>query len=168
MLQLTNSRQMASGFFSLYGLSLSLSVLQAFYNDKTIVSPHVLNTVYWLGHCTAQTRNIETVQHRLIHTQTHTRLTALFPWLPKWAGTRKVKPIWIWLKQETVAVESAVCTSLQTDNYASTPPLSLLQAGCPSCHPTNSIKSLKATQANNDDNYPCTMRVDFNSWDFGH
>ena len=38
-----------------------------------------------------------------------------------------------------------VCTSLQTDNHASTPPLSFLQAGCPSCHPTNSVKALKAT-----------------------
>jgi len=37
-----------------------------------------------------------------------------------------------------------VCTSLQTDNYASTPPISFLQAGCPSCHPTNSVKALKA------------------------
>ena len=37
-----------------------------------------------------------------------------------------------------------VCTSLQTDNHASTPPLSLLQAGCPSCRPTNSVKALKA------------------------
>jgi len=36
-----------------------------------------------------------------------------------------------------------VCTSLQTDNHASTPPLSFLQAGCPSCRPTNSIKALK-------------------------
>jgi len=26
-----------------------------------------------------------------------------------------------------------VCTSLQADNYASTPPLSFLQTGCPSC-----------------------------------
>jgi len=32
-----------------------------------------------------------------------------------------------------------VCTSLQTDNHASTPPLSFLQAGCRSCHPTNSV-----------------------------
>jgi len=38
-----------------------------------------------------------------------------------------------------------VCTSLQTDIHASTPPLSFLQAGCPSCRPTNSIKALKAT-----------------------
>jgi len=39
-----------------------------------------------------------------------------------------------------------VCTSLQTDNHASTPPLSCLHAGCPSCHPTNSVKALKATE----------------------
>ena len=38
-----------------------------------------------------------------------------------------------------------VCTSLQTDNHASTSPLSFLQAGCPSCRPTNSVKALKAT-----------------------
>jgi len=38
-----------------------------------------------------------------------------------------------------------VCTLLQTDNHASTPPLSFLQAGCPSWCPTNSIKALKAT-----------------------
>ena len=37
-----------------------------------------------------------------------------------------------------------VCTSVQTDNHASTPPLSFLQAGCPSCRPTNSVKALKA------------------------
>jgi len=39
-----------------------------------------------------------------------------------------------------------VCTSLQTDNHASTPPLSFLRAGCPSCHPTSSVKALKAKQ----------------------
>jgi len=37
-----------------------------------------------------------------------------------------------------------VCTSLQTNNHASTTPLSFLQAGCPSCPPTNSVKALKA------------------------
>jgi len=36
-----------------------------------------------------------------------------------------------------------VCTSFQTDNHTSTPPLRFLQAGCPSCCPTNSIKALK-------------------------
>jgi len=37
-----------------------------------------------------------------------------------------------------------VCTSLQADNHANTSPLSFLQAGCPSCRPTNSVKALKA------------------------
>jgi len=41
-----------------------------------------------------------------------------------------------------------VCTSLQTDNHASTPPLSFLQARCPCCCPTNSVKALKATALN--------------------
>jgi len=34
------------------------------------------------------------------------------------------------------------CISLQTDNHASTPPLSFLQARCHSCRPTNSVKAL--------------------------
>jgi len=37
-----------------------------------------------------------------------------------------------------------ICTSPQTDNHASIPPLSFLQAGCPSCRPTNSVKALNA------------------------
>jgi len=46
-----------------------------------------------------------------------------------------------------------VCTSLQTDEHTSTPPLSFLQAGCPSCRPTNSVKALKArTNAHPDTN----------------
>jgi len=47
---------------------------------------------------------------------------------------------WQWLQLGHVQV----CTSLQTGNHASTPPLSFLQAGCPSCRPTNSVKALKA------------------------
>jgi len=31
----------------------------------------------------------------------------------------------------------------QTDNHASIPTLSFLQAGCPSCRPTNSVKICK-------------------------
>ena len=49
-----------------------------------------------------------------LHTHTHTRLVALFPGLPGWAGTRKVKPIWILLKQESVSgsgISWAVCKS---------------------------------------------------------
>ena len=49
------------------------------------------------------------------HTHTHTRLTALCLGLPKWAGTRKVKPICILLKQETVngsGISWTICKSL--------------------------------------------------------
>jgi len=46
---------------------------------------------------------------------------------------------WQWIQRGHMQV----CTSLQTDNHASTPLLSFLQAGCPSCRPTNSVKALK-------------------------
>jgi len=39
-----------------------------------------------------------------------------------------------------------VCTSLRTDNHVSTPLLSFLQARCPSCRPTNSVKALKVSR----------------------
>ena len=45
---------------------------------------------------------------------THTRLMALCPGLPRCAGTRKAKPIWILLKQETVSGSGiiwAICKS---------------------------------------------------------
>jgi len=51
---------------------------------------------------------------------------------------------WQWHPQGHMQV---ICTQLQTDNHASTPPLSFLQAGCPSCRPTNSVKALKASVA---------------------
>ena len=87
----------------------------------------------------------------LVDTHTHNHLTALFPGLPGWAGTRKVKTNldfteardseWQWHQLGHMQV----CTSLQTDNHTSTPPLCFLQAGCPSCRPTNSVKALQAT-----------------------
>ena len=47
-----------------------------------------------------------------ISVHTHTRLTAHCPGLPRLASTRKVKPIWILLKQETVSgidISWAIC-----------------------------------------------------------
>ena len=92
-------------------------------------------------------------KHSYTHTHTHTCLTALFPGLPRWASTRKVKPIWILLKQETVSgsgISWAVCKSASCSRQtitANTSPLCFLQAGCPFCHPTNSVKRLKALKA---------------------
>ena len=57
-------------------------------------------------------------------THTHTRLTALLPGLPGWAGTRKVKPIWILLKQETVSgsgISWAICKSAPRSRQITTP-----------------------------------------------
>ena len=59
-----------------------------------------------------------------IYTHTHTRLTALFPGPPRWAGTRKVKPIWILLKQETVSgsgISWAICKSAPRSRQITTP-----------------------------------------------
>ena len=55
---------------------------------------------------------------------THTRLTALFPGLHGWASTRKVKPIWILLKQETVSgsgISWAICKSSPPSRQITTP-----------------------------------------------
>ena len=82
-------------------------------------------------------------------TELHTRLTALCPGLPRWASTRKVKTIWILLKQETVSgsgVSWAICKSAPRSRQITTPAphhSRFLQAGCPSCRPTNSVKALK-------------------------
>jgi len=48
------------------------------------------------------------------YTHTHTHLTALCPGLPGWASTRKVKPIRIVLKYETVScsgISWSICKS---------------------------------------------------------
>jgi len=60
----------------------------------------------------------------IIYAHTHTRLTALFSGLPRWAGTRMVKPIWILLKQETVSgsgISWAVCKSAPCFRHITTP-----------------------------------------------
>ena len=76
---------------------------------------------------------------------THAHLTALCPGLPRWTCTRKVKPIWILLKQETVSgtgINWAVCKSAPRSRQITMPAphhSSVLQAGC---RPTNSVKAL--------------------------
>jgi len=76
---------------------------------------------------------------------THTRLTARFPSRYQkgktnldFAEARDIE--WQWHQLGHMQV----CTLLQTDNHANSSPLIFLQAGCPSCRPTNSVKALKA------------------------
>ena len=58
------------------------------------------------------------------HTHTRTRLMALCPGLPGWVGTRKVKPIWILLKQERVSgsvISWVICKSAPRSRQITTP-----------------------------------------------
>ena len=55
---------------------------------------------------------------------TRARLTALCPGLPRSAGTRKVKPIWISLKQETLSgsgISWTICKSVPSSRQITTP-----------------------------------------------
>jgi len=87
-----------------------------------------------------------------VHTHTHTH-----PFNDSFSGTTRVS----WYQKGKTNLDfteardsewqwhqlghTQVCTSLQAYNHASTSLLSFLQTGCPSCHPTNSVKALKAS-----------------------
>ena len=94
------------------------------------------------GHMKSQ--SIKVLKHRLVNwwqklteqgaagtylrdnTHTHTHLTALFPGLLGWAGTRKVKPISILLKQEKVSgsgISWAICKSAPHSRQITMPAL---------------------------------------------
>ena len=122
-----------------------------------------VQTCIWPSWCHCHSLSLASVKSRLVlpfafvwcmfvsflSNVTHTHSAALCLGLPRWAGTRKVKTNldfteardsdWQWHQLGHMQI----CTSLQTDNHTSTPPLSFLQAGCPSCRPTNSVKALK-------------------------
>ena len=58
------------------------------------------------------------------NTGTHIRLMAIFLGLPRWANIRKVKTIWILLKQETVCgsgISWAICKSAPNSRQITTP-----------------------------------------------
>jgi len=77
----------------------------------------------------------------------HNHFTALFPGPPRWAGARR--------ELLDFMVQRKIHKGRHTDhpagrhpirtNQCSPPPSPhFLQAGCPSCHPTNNVKALKA------------------------
>jgi len=88
-------------------------------------------------------------EHKNTITQTTTTTTSILQLsglclgLPEWAGTRTNLDFteardseWQWHQLGHMQI----CTSSQTDNHASTPPLSYLQAGCPSCRQPTASK----------------------------
>jgi len=78
--------------------------------------------------------------------KTHTRLTALFPGLPRSASTRKVKPIWILLKQETVSGSGsswATCKSASPSRQITMPVPTTLSFYRPDALPAAQPTALK-------------------------
>jgi len=103
------------------------------------------NLLKWLS-ITYQTFNSSGVLVDTTHTHTHPfngplSGTILVSWYQKgktnldFTGARDSE--WQWHQLGHMQV----CTSLQTDTTPA-PTTRFLQAGCPSCHPTNSIKAL--------------------------
>ena len=106
------------------------------FNTTQTAYLHTVRTVVWKkytvslhmtrANVTFRKKSVHTHTHAHTHTRTrtHTRLTALFPGLPGGAGTRKVKPIWILLKQETVSgsgISWAICKSAPHSRQIATP-----------------------------------------------
>jgi len=146
-------RQEIKGFWDDSGISWTICKQSASYSEQTTTpTPHHSIFTGWMLFLMPNQQCQSTEGHKinnnnkiLLHTH---QFNGPFPGLPRSTGTRKVKPIWIteardseWQWHQLGHMQ--VCTSLQTDNHASTPPLSFLQAGCPSCRPTNSVKALK-------------------------
>jgi len=85
------------------------------------------------------------------HTHTHTHI---FLGLLGWSGTRKVKPIWILLKQDTVSgsgISWAICKSAscsrQITTHASTSPLSFFTGWMPFLPPNQQRQSTEGQTA---------------------
>ena len=112
-----------------------LILINVFYCSTNPVNQTHMKTKSW---CISQMIDLLTVKifnvpfltklhthtHLILWLSTHTRLTALCPGLLRWAGTRKVKPIWIVLKQETVSgrgISWAICKSALHSRQITTP-----------------------------------------------
>jgi len=80
---------------------------------------------------------VYTIKSVYTHPHTHTRLTAFDFQDNLGKPAQKGKPFWILLKQEIMGWQwhqldhmQIICTTLQTDNHASTPSLNFLWARC--------------------------------------
>ena len=113
-----------------------------YFRFNVAYSFHKANTVY----CSSNEVHFCSVTH------THTHLfNGPFQGLPGWAGTRKVTNLdfteardseWQWHQVDHMQV----CTSLQTENHASTPPLSFFKGRMPFLPPNQQHQSTEAHQ----------------------
>jgi len=94
-----------------------------------VISPHFNSAQLSLSSILLLLQYITTTTTNTTSTTTTTTTTVLrpprpCPGLPGWAGTRKVKPIWISLKQETVSgsgISWAICKSAACSRQITTP-----------------------------------------------
>ena len=127
-----------------------------------------VQTCMWPSWCHYHSLSLASVKSRLVlpfwyrlnrvvpdnthtHTHTHTHpFNGPFPGLPRWASTRKVKPVWILVKQETVSgsgISWAICKSASYSRQTTTPAphhYVFYRPDALSCRPINSVKALKA------------------------
>jgi len=101
--------------------------------------------------CDTKAKSYLTEAQILYYTHRYTNpFNGPFPGLPRSAGTRKIKPIWILPAQEIVSgsgISWARGKSAPRSRQITTPAPHysvFFTGGCPSCHPTNSVKALKA------------------------
>ena len=116
-----------------------------------------------------QHQSTEGIRLYLMHQQQQQQQQPFNGLFSRITGTRKVKPIWILLEQETVSgsgISWAICKSAPHSRQITIPvPTTLfLQAGCPSCHPTNSVKALKAHLVHQVHKKFCCSRIDTCLW----
>ena len=102
-------------------------------------SPFCTSSVEWLCTYKPQRTDPPSVykQLKLLMTHTHNRFTALCPGLPGWAGTRKVEPIWILQKQQTVSgsgISWTICKSAPHSRQITTPAPHSRQITTPAPH----------------------------------
>ena len=76
-----------------------------------------------LSEISCSINNTKTERDKHTHTHAHP-FNGPFPGLPRWASLRKVKPIWILLKQETMSgsnISWAICKSAPRSRQITTP-----------------------------------------------
>ena len=104
---------------------MTSSYFNYFHWDTNIICSCSFNSVWCF--CLKKTQAATTVNLQQLpqhNNNNNNRLTAVCPGLPRWAGTRKLKPIWILLKQETVSgsgISWAICKSAPRSRQITTP-----------------------------------------------
>ena len=108
---------------------MTSSYFNYFHWDTNIICSCSFNSVWCFGLKKTQAATTVNLQQLPQHNNNNNnnnnnRLTAVCPGLPRWAGTRKLKPIWILLKQETVSgsgISWAICKSAPRSRQITTP-----------------------------------------------